>query len=367
MKGSWKQKGKKEKKKKKGNAVLQKYMEAVDAFVKSKSGSEEAETGHGLRFVKKKSRKELRKEKRKMKKAKMKSHYEGKKTVSLATSDGGDSGAGADKQQQPQVQKKKKTEKTKQDGSKSLSKNPKEKAAASETPPPTKEGKRVSKLQETRRMALLEANEQEDREIKKLERCLGLNKRKNKKSLPQSFVADGLDYILGMLDSGSSAVGVYEDVEDDMEMARENFKKLDDTQGSDEDPEAESEMESEGSDDGEDEDEMSNEEEADEDDEMSNEEEADEEMDQDELNESDPADSEDGRAGETDSPDTNTQTVSSDPCNIYFYQFITQSCILNNVSNPILTMSRSRPQVASTCRLTCVTWETINVKLSWKN
>uniref|UniRef100_A0A3Q0SEB9 Nucleolar MIF4G domain-containing protein 1 n=1 Tax=Amphilophus citrinellus TaxID=61819 RepID=A0A3Q0SEB9_AMPCI len=253
MKGNWKQKGKKATKKKK-NAVLQKYMEAVDAFVKSKSGSEEAESGHGLRFVKKKSRKELRKEKRKMKKAKMKSHYEGKKTVSLPPTDVGDSGIRADKQQQPQLEKKK----TKKDGSKSHSSNPdsapKEKVVASETPVSSKKGKRVTKLQETRKMALLEANEQEDREIKKLERCLGLNKRKNKKSLPQSFVADGLDYILGVLDSGSSAMGMYEDdEEDDMEMAKENFEKLEDSQSDDED---------------EDEDEISNEEEADEDDEI---------------------------------------------------------------------------------------------------
>lgn len=314
MKGNWKQKGKNTKNKKKGNAVLQKYREAVDVFIKSKGGSEEAESDQRLRFVKKKSRKELRKEKRKMKKAKMKSHYEGKKTLSLPPSDEGNPRIRADKQQQPQAQKKK-MEKTKKEGSKSHPIEPKDKSVKSETPPPSKKGKRVNKLQETRKMALMEANEQEDREIKKLERCLGLNKRKNKKSLPQSFVADGLDYILGVLDSGSSAVGLYEDEDDDvdMETAKENFKKLDDSQGSDEDPEAEGEMASEGSDDdidndGEDEDDdMSNEEDADEDEEM--------EDDQEGLNDSDGPDSEDEKEGETeeetDAPDTKTETVTS--------------------------------------------------------
>lgn len=308
MKGNWKHKGK-TKNKKKGDAVLQKYREAVDVFLKSKGGSEEAESDQRLRFVKKKSRKELRKEKRKMKKAKMKSHYEGKNTVSLPPSDEGNPKIRADKHQQPQTQKKK-MEKTK----KSHPSEPKDESDKSETPPPSKKGKRVNKLQETRKMALMEANEQEDREIKKLERCLGLNKRKNKKSLPQSFVADGLDYILGVLDSGSSAVGLYEDDDVDMETAKDNFKKLDDSQGSGEDPESEGEMASEGSDDdGEDEDDdMSNEEEADEDEEL--------EDDQEGLNDSGGPDSEDEKEGETedetDAPDTKTETVSADTCNI---------------------------------------------------
>ena len=51
-----------------------------------------------------------------------------------------------------------------------------------------------------RKRALLAANEEEDREIRKLERCLGLNKRRRKGdggSVPLSFARDGLDYILG--------------------------------------------------------------------------------------------------------------------------------------------------------------------------
>lgn len=244
MKGKWTQ----NRKKKKGNAVLQKYMVAVDEFIKSKGSTEEVENDHALGFIKKKSRKELRKEKRKMKKAKMKSHYEGKKAFSLPFDDGGKSTAPADKNKQ-----KRKMEKTKKQVSKAESSQarsvPENKPDNIKAASP-KKGKKLNKLQESRKRALLEANEDEDREIKKLERCLGLNKRKNKKTLPQSFVADGLDYILGMLDSGSSAMGVCDD-DDDMDMAKENFEKLneeDDSQPSDDDENPEDEMDSDSSD-----------------------------------------------------------------------------------------------------------------------
>lgn len=324
MKGKWKQNSKK----KKGNAVLQKYMVAVDEFIKSKNGTEEVETDHGMRFVKKKSRKELRKEKRKMKKAKMKSYYEGKKTLDLPLDDGKESAAPADKQQKKKMEKAKK-EVSKTQPSKSSS-GPANKSDNSKTPS-SKKGKKINKLQESRKMALMEANEDEDREIKKLERCLGLNKRKNKKSLPQSFVADGLDYILGVLDSGSSAVGMYDD-DDDMDMAKENFEKLDenDSQLSDEDEKPEDEMASEGSDEGsfddenepdeeeeesgDDDDEMvDEEEEMEDDDEMVGEEE--EEM-EDELDESNAVESDDESEVETereaDTPDTKTSGSKSE-------------------------------------------------------
>uniref|UniRef100_A0A3P8TAC9 Nucleolar MIF4G domain-containing protein 1 n=2 Tax=Amphiprion percula TaxID=161767 RepID=A0A3P8TAC9_AMPPE len=313
MKGKWKQNSKK----KKGNVVLQKYMVAVDDFVKSKSGPEETESDHGLRFVKKKSRKELRKEKRKMKKAKMKSHYEGKKTVTIPPGDGENS------ETQPEVQKKKKKQKmdkSKNEVSKTQSANSANASTENIKKPQT--SKKVNKLKESRKMALLEANEQEDREIKKLERCLGLNKRKNKKTLPQSFVADGLDYILGMLDSGSSAVGMYDD-DDDMDIAKDNFEKLDenDSELSGEDEEDEDEMVSEGSeddnenevdDDEEDDrsvDEMDEEEEGEEE-ELDDEEEVDDE--EDKLNEGDAADSEDENEEEADDPDIKTSGSKSE-------------------------------------------------------
>ncbi|XP_076617338.1 nucleolar MIF4G domain-containing protein 1 [Chaetodon auriga] len=313
MKGKWKQKSKK----KKGNAVLQKYMVAVDEFIKSKSGTEEVEEDHGLRFVKKKSRKELRKEKRKMKKAKMKSHYEGKKTLSLPLGDGENSETPADKQQQQK--KKKKMEKTKKGESKAHSgesgRAPAEKPDTPKTPSSSKKGKKVSKLQESRKMALMEANQDEDKEIKKLERRLGLNKRKNKKSLPQSFVADGLDYILGVLDSGSSAAGMFDDDDDDdMDVAKENFEKLneDDSQLSDEEEEPRDEMASEGSDG----DMGSFEDDDDDDDDMGDEEEEAEEEMEDEQDESDAAGSDDESEEEVEEEaetlDTNTsESVSS--------------------------------------------------------
>ncbi|XP_068160210.1 nucleolar MIF4G domain-containing protein 1 isoform X2 [Antennarius striatus] len=233
-------------KRKKGNAVLQKYMVAMDDFIKSKSGTEEGENDRGMTFIKKKSRKELRKEKRKMKKAKMKSHYEGKKAPSLLVV-GETLGIPTDKLHKKKIGNTKKEVKSPH-SSKSSSDHT-EKSDSCKTSPSSKKRKKTNKLRESRKMALLEANEEEDREIKKLERCLGLNKRKNKKTIPQSFVADGLDYILGMLDSGSTAAGMYDD-DDDMDMVKENFEKLDDKDSelSDEDENPGDEMTSEVSD-----------------------------------------------------------------------------------------------------------------------
>ncbi|XP_074477756.1 nucleolar MIF4G domain-containing protein 1 [Sebastes fasciatus] len=305
-----KEKGKQNSKKKKGNVVLQKYLVAVDEFIKSKSGPEEGENDHGLRFVKKKSRKELRKEKRKTKKANMKSYYEGKKPLD----DGENSAIPAD--EQPKKIKKKKAKK--EVSKAKSSSDPAEKSDSSKTPASSKTGKKINKLQESRKKALLAANEEEDREIKKLEKCLGLNRRKNKKTLPQSFVADGLDYILGMLDSGSSAVGMYNDDDDDMDMAKDNFEKLDENEEpGDEKEEPGDEMASEGSDedmgslDDEDEDEDDDDED-DDDGEMVEEEEMEEEPD-----ESDAADIDDENEEEKEEeadtpPDTKTsETVTS--------------------------------------------------------
>nr|XP_036855260.1 nucleolar MIF4G domain-containing protein 1 isoform X4 [Manis javanica] len=71
--------------------------------------------------------------------------------------------------------------------------------------PPGKTGAAAA----ARKRALLAANEEEDREIRKLERCLGLNRRRRKgggSSVPLTFARDGLDYILGALESGSSGL-----------------------------------------------------------------------------------------------------------------------------------------------------------------
>lgn len=49
-----------------------------------------------------------------------------------------------------------------------------------------------------RKITLMEANKKEDKEIKKLEKQLKLNKRKSK-SVPKSFIDEGLDCILFIL------------------------------------------------------------------------------------------------------------------------------------------------------------------------
>lgn len=311
MKGKWQ----KQNSKKKGDAVLQKYKMSVDEFIKNKGGSEEMAADQGVRFVKKKSRKDLRKEMRKMKKAKMKSHYEGKKFSSLPSEDEKNMTAPADKKQKKRKGKAKK-EVSEAPSSKS-SGAPANKSDSTKSPSAKAGKKKINRLQESRKMALLEANEDEDREIKKLERFLGLNKRKNKKSLPQSFVADGLDYILGVLDAGSSAVDAYDD-DDDMDIAKENFEKLDesDSQLSDVEEEPDDEMASEGSDEEEndlddDDDQVEESDEDDENDEMIEDE---EEM-EDEQDEGDAVGSEDENEEEADTPnitpDSKTENVSS--------------------------------------------------------
>ncbi|XP_052550849.1 nucleolar MIF4G domain-containing protein 1 isoform X2 [Tympanuchus pallidicinctus] len=73
---------------------------------------------------------------------------------------------------------------------------------------------RPSAAASSRKRALLEANEEEDREIRRLERQLRLGKRRRKKGeaaseeLPQSFLRDGLGYVLGALGSGASLAGL---------------------------------------------------------------------------------------------------------------------------------------------------------------
>lgn len=301
MKGKWKQNSKK-----KGNAVLQKYKMSVDEFIKNKGGSEEMTTDEGVRFVKKKSRKELRKEMRRMKKAKMKSHYEGKKFSSIPSEEEKNIAAPADKKLKKRKDKAKK-EVSESQSSKSSS-APANKSDSTKSTS-AKAGKtKINRLKESRKMALLEANEDEDREIKKLERCLGMNKRKNKKSLPQSFVADGLDYILGVLDAGSSAVDAYDD-DDDMDTAKENFEKLDesDSQQSDMEAEPDDEMSSEGSD--EDENDPDEEEEEDDEVEESNDEDENDEMidNEEEMeDEEDAVGSDEENEEEADSPDVKT-------------------------------------------------------------
>lgn len=80
-----------------------------------------------------------------------------------------------------------------------------------------------------RRRALLAANEAEEREIRRLERRLGLRKRRGTApergqgaaaALPRSFVRDGLGYVLGALEAGgATCAGLYESSEEEEEAA----------------------------------------------------------------------------------------------------------------------------------------------------
>nr|XP_023694480.1 nucleolar MIF4G domain-containing protein 1 isoform X1 [Paramormyrops kingsleyae] len=220
----FKMKGKVQRKSKgKGDTEkLKKLMMSIDEFVQNKTGGSGADEFRSLGHVKKKSRKEVRREKRKLKKAKMK----------RPPKDDGNINKNQQKNVTPvenktetKVQKSVRFQTENEVGFTEPGASRKTKAKKMQS----QQGKKKNRLQETRKKALLEANEAEDREIKKLERCLGLNKRKNKKSLPMSFVADGLDYILEALDAGSAGSGLYES-DEEMEISKEKFDKLADSE-----------------------------------------------------------------------------------------------------------------------------------------
>uniref|UniRef100_A0A8B9CIZ9 Nucleolar MIF4G domain-containing protein 1 n=1 Tax=Anser brachyrhynchus TaxID=132585 RepID=A0A8B9CIZ9_9AVES len=120
----------------------------------------------------------------------------------------------------------------------------------------------------SRKRALLEANEEEEKEIRRLERRLGLNKRRKKKGntgaeeLPQSFVRDGLDYVLGVLGSGAGLAELCKDSdweeapepraskeapEEDEEEAPEEDEELEDASDASEGEDVEEQWESDGS------------------------------------------------------------------------------------------------------------------------
>ncbi|XP_072544796.1 nucleolar MIF4G domain-containing protein 1 [Salminus brasiliensis] len=215
---------------------LQKFMVSVNNYVKSKGGEDDTERFEQMgSLMKRKSRKDLRREKRKAKKAKLRNHRnseggapegagpeselsKGKPRKQLA---GSGDGAGG----KARVQTKAHTEKPSEGG------KPKRKVRFDDA---VSQESKKAKLDMARRRALLEANEAEDKEIKKLEKRLRLNKRKNKQSLPQSFVDDGLDYILGILEPGGFGA-LLEDGEEDMDAGKmksrlESLKELSDSE-----------------------------------------------------------------------------------------------------------------------------------------
>ncbi|KFO37302.1 Nucleolar MIF4G domain-containing protein 1 [Fukomys damarensis] len=168
-----------------GKGSLKRLKLAVEGFVQATSegqppgGFEGRGAAVRSRPLGKKSRKELRREKRQLRKA---------RRLQRARGTGADQRGG---QRQPSCQ------------------GPRGRGRPAEARPGKTE---PSVTSFARKRALLAANEEEDREIRKLERCLGLNKRKKKgngSSVPLSFTRDGLDYILGVLEPGTGGSGLY--------------------------------------------------------------------------------------------------------------------------------------------------------------
>ncbi|KAL0107545.1 hypothetical protein PUN28_014692 [Cardiocondyla obscurior] len=132
----------------------------------------------------------------------------------------------------------------------------------------TKEKKIQKNIKKQRTVQLKQANLEEDKTIKHLEKQLKLNKRKSK-SVPQSFVSDGLDYLLDFCDSENRShivetekqlleTGLSKEFEEDLNLAvgeddtearHENYEEKDNTDdmedsSNDNEPEKDSENES---------------------------------------------------------------------------------------------------------------------------
>ncbi|XP_010639904.3 LOW QUALITY PROTEIN: nucleolar MIF4G domain-containing protein 1 [Fukomys damarensis] len=200
-----------------GKGSLKRLKLAVEGFVQATSegqppgGFEGRGAAVRSRPLGKKSRKELRREKRQLRKA---------RRLQRARGTGADQRGG---QRQPSCQGPRGRgrpvpQQSRSQGSSAPAPSAHSKAKATRTKGPSlKAEARPGKTEPSvtsfaRKRALLAANEEEDREIRKLERCLGLNKRKKKgngSSVPLSFTRDGLDYILGVLEPGTGGSGLY--------------------------------------------------------------------------------------------------------------------------------------------------------------
>ncbi|MEE6522246.1 hypothetical protein FKM82_020681 [Ascaphus truei] len=168
-----------------------------------------------------KSRKELRKEKRKAKKSRRREYYEWRHLGSGQMEPTGAQGTG--EVRKPGAQGTGEVGKPGAQGTGEVGKTeghgreePKESKPVKKSPATGKPTKKNLSREEVRRKALLEANEKEEKEIKRLEKSLRMNKRKNKSSLPQAFAQDGLDYILGALEPGGAGLGLYEEEEEEV-------------------------------------------------------------------------------------------------------------------------------------------------------
>ncbi|XP_039382437.1 nucleolar MIF4G domain-containing protein 1 isoform X1 [Mauremys reevesii] len=99
---------------------------------------------------------------------------------------------------------------------------------------PPQKGPSAAAAASARKRALLAANEEEEKEIRRLERRLGLSKRRKAgaSSVPQSFARDGLGYVLGALEPEATLSGLYEESGEEEEAADEGH--LDQDEGKDE-------------------------------------------------------------------------------------------------------------------------------------
>ncbi|XP_043546641.1 nucleolar MIF4G domain-containing protein 1 isoform X1 [Chiloscyllium plagiosum] len=194
-----------------GPRALSQFRVAVQTFVEKEEAAAVSPAEHNqglpqdLGLRRGKTRKELRKEKRMQKKSRMRDYY-------LRKHLNGSPGLAKD------------VEGGSNDAKPLTAQG--EAVAAPETGPGSLEGRKAvapprlaigkasrrAKSKQARRIGLLEANQEEDeREIKRLEKALGLHKRKNGTGIPQAFARDGLDYVLGIIEPGAAALsGLYE-------------------------------------------------------------------------------------------------------------------------------------------------------------
>ncbi|XP_051008184.1 LOW QUALITY PROTEIN: nucleolar MIF4G domain-containing protein 1 [Acomys russatus] len=211
-----------------GKGPLKRLRLAVEDFVRATSESETCE-GRGAvtrsRPGGRKSRKELRKEKRHLRKARRL-----QRTVGSGAGDQEGSIVNGFRETPLPAEIRLTPAKTTATCAEAKASTANIKASATQAKAKAKAapGKPGPATSASRKRALLAANEEEDREIRKLERCLGLNKRKKKgdgNSVPLSFARDGLDYILGALECGKSG-GLYESSEEEEEDKVETAQTL---------------------------------------------------------------------------------------------------------------------------------------------
>ncbi|XP_063421537.1 nucleolar MIF4G domain-containing protein 1-like [Mytilus trossulus] len=140
-----------------------------------------------LRGKKKLPRKMKRKEERHMKKARKLAHYQGKQIPKA----------------EDQLKKKKEEEKIERK-QKTLEKQKKKKKKSKE-----KKKEKLKMEEEMKKEDMRAAIQKEEKMLKQLSKQLHLNKRKSK-TLPQSFLNDGLDYLLDVVDK-DKVTALYED------------------------------------------------------------------------------------------------------------------------------------------------------------